>query len=169
MLIRYGPGIGTGIEAVAHRRRVWEGRCPLLSCLHYWCKSPGKVGFLLQLLQHNVWHGPGVVVSSLQKHPSLLPSFLSSLKHSKSSDPRSPGLASLAPLLCCGRSNPPPGRSNSSSMGSNSILPTLLRSPGLPFMGKLGENLDGEVTLVSSLSGQLFPRSWVFRNLAESN
>lgn len=74
-----------------------------------------------------------------------------------------------SPQSCCGRSNPSPGRSTSSSMGSNSILPTLPRSPGLPFMGKRGENLGGEVTLVSSLSGQLFPPSWVFRNLAESN
>lgn len=62
-------------------------------------QKPWKGGLPAAVLQHNVWHGPGVVVSSLQKHPSLLPSFLSSLKHSKSSDPRSPGLASIAPLL----------------------------------------------------------------------
>jgi len=55
----------------------------------------------------------------------------------------------LSPQPCCGRSNLSPGRSNSSPVGSSSILPMLLRSLELPFMGELGENLGGEVTLAS--------------------
>lgn len=129
-----------------------------------WWKNPGQVCFLLQLMQWDAWCRQSVLVSSVKRHLPLSSFYPSSVAESVNQGHH--GLLFLPPSSTLLWQKPPAPRQAQLFIHEQQFTSAYAAKK---LWATSHWRIRWGATLVSPLSDQLFPCSWVFRKPAKNN